>query len=412
MFIRLLGFLMVMGALLTGRCIGGETATAVATVTAGFVTSITVTSGGSGYTTAPTVRISGGGGNGATAAAVLEGDRVALVVVLTAGSGYTSSPIITIEDPSPSLGLDIALVAKLTVGGPEGMDANIERSDYADGPWVVWTNVVVNADGTVLVDLEPGSSIRFYRATTFPNPAVPMVWVEPGSFSMGSPSNETGRSAEEVLHQVTLTKGFYIGETEVTQGQYLEVVGSNPSHFTGNPNMPVEQVNWFEATNYCRLLTVRERTARRLPNNWEYRLPTEAEWEYACRAGSSAPFGIGNGYDLSSFEANFNGNYPYGAGAVGPHLQRNVPVASYEPNDWGIYDMHGNVFELCSDWYGAYPSGAVTDPAGPVSGSYRVGRGGGWNGDAKGCRSAYRLWFHLDLKRDDIGFRVVLAEVP
>ncbi|MBM3903286.1 MAG: hypothetical protein FJ379_14560, partial [Verrucomicrobia bacterium] len=149
--------------LLVARCLAGETATAVATVTAGYITAITVISGGSGYTSEPAVTISGGGGSGATAKAILSGDKVSLVVVLTAGSGYTGSPTVSIEAPPKELGMVLELVPKLTVEGPAGSAARVEWSVDLSGPWTAWTNVVVSAEGVVLVDLRPGSVRRFYR---------------------------------------------------------------------------------------------------------------------------------------------------------------------------------------------------------------------------------------------------------
>jgi len=248
-----------------------------------------------------------------------------------------------------------------------------------------------------------------------------LVWIPPGTFVMGSPAGEAERNSDEVQHTVTLTHGFYMGKYAVTQGQYLAVVGNNPSHFvpangyTQDLNRPVEEVSWNDATNYCGLLTRSDRAGGRIPSSWGYRLPTEAEREYACRAGTTTAFHFGSA--IHGGMANFYDYYEYDA-AIGdihvvnpsvPWLVRTTTVGSYAPNAFGLYDMHGNVWEWCQDWYGAYPTGSVTDPQGPVSGSFRVFRGGSWDGVGWGCRSAYRYdsdpgyWFH------DVGFRVVLA---
>jgi formylglycine-generating enzyme required for sulfatase activity len=237
---------------------------------------------------------------------------------------------------------------------------------------------------------------------------------------MGSPTSDAEWRWDEVQHGVTISRGFWMERFLVTQGNYLSVVGSNPSYFTSangfsdDLNRPVEQVSWYDATNYCRLRTQQERAGGLIPTNYVYRLPTESEWEYAARAGTTTAFFLGSG--LHSGEANFNGHYEYDAsvGTInnpsGILLGLTTPVGSYAANEWGLYDMIGNVQEWCQDWYGAYPAGSVTDPQGPASGSYRVIRGGRWNGAAYSCRSAD----HGDVgdpaaRVSDLGFRVLLA---
>jgi formylglycine-generating enzyme required for sulfatase activity len=277
------------------------------------------------------------------------------------------------------------------------------------------------------VTLPINAAARFFTVVqlTAPPPFPPeMVWIPPGTFVMGSPASEAERYSDETQHTVTLSQGFYMGKYLVTQADYLAVVGNNPSYFTtrdwnGNPipvdlNRPVEQVSWYDATNYCGRLTQQEQAAGRLPAGWVYRLPTEAEWEYACRAGTTTAFYCGSA--LLSGMANFDGQYGYDASvgdiynANGIYLDRTAAVGSYQPNAWGLYDMAGNVWEWCMDWYGAYAAGSVTDPTGPPSGSYRVGRGGSWYYYAGYCRSAFRDFdFNPPDGYDYLGFRVVLA---
>ncbi|MDA1277994.1 MAG: formylglycine-generating enzyme family protein [Verrucomicrobia bacterium] len=239
------------------------------------------------------------------------------------------------------------------------------------------------------------------------------VRIPAGTFTMGSPATEKERDSDETQHTVTLTKDFYMSKYEVTQREYLAVMGNNPSGFPSNLNRPVEQVSWNEAMSYCAKLTASEKAAGRLQAGWEYRLPTEAEWEYACRAGTSTPFHYGN--DLRSGMANFDGTREYagGTGTVnnpnGTFLERTTTVGSYAANAFGLYDMHGNVWEWCLDRYGDYPAGSVTDPKGPSSGSFRVFRGGSWINYARGCQSADRNYGYPGGRNYVIGFRPVLA---
>ena len=205
------------------------------------------------------------------------------------------------------------------------------------------------------------------------------VLLPAGTFTMGSPSDELGRNSDETQHQVTLTKAFYMQITEVTQAQWKEVTKFNLSYFGGCPTCPVDSVSWGMVQMYIAALNAR--------GEGTYRLPTEAEWEYAARAGSTTAFsnggitGTGCGYDPI---LNAMGWYCYNA------ADQTHPVAQKSPNAWGLYDMSGNVYEWCQDWYGPYSSGAVSDPTGPSLGSARVLRGGGWYGYAWRCRSAYR----------------------
>ncbi|MBM3882839.1 MAG: formylglycine-generating enzyme family protein [Verrucomicrobia bacterium] len=236
----------------------------------------------------------------------------------------------------------------------------------------------------------------------FPAPLPNLVWIPPGTFTLGSPPNEQDRSADEGPQtRVLLTRGFFLGKYEVTQREYQDLIGSNPSSFKGDLNLPVERVSWDDAMAYCRKLTDRERSAGRLPAGHEYRLPTEAQWEYACRAGTTTRFSFGDDPNYSQL-----GSYAWYSSsqthAVGTRL----------PNPWGLYDMHGNVLEWCYDWHGAYPGGNVTDPTGLASGSYRVFRGGGWSLDGRYCRSAGRGGDVPSGRSLVLGFRVALVPVP
>ncbi|MBO4797072.1 MAG: SUMF1/EgtB/PvdO family nonheme iron enzyme, partial [Verrucomicrobia bacterium] len=234
-----------------------------------------------------------------------------------------------------------------------------------------------------------------------------MVWIEPGTFIMGSPANELGRLDDEIQHQVTLTQGYWIGKYQVTIEQYRAIMGNDPSGQT-IMDMPVGNVTWNDATNFCAILTEIERAAGRLPEGYKYTLPTEAQWEYACRAGTTTAFN--NGKDATSDWGSCPnmdevGWYYSNSWSVGLDAQ---PVGQKLPNAWGLYDMHGNVWEWCLDWYGSYPTTAVTDPTGAASGSSRVCRGGGWYDRPFICRSACRRQSSVG-QSDYYGFRVVLA---
>ena len=251
---------------------------------------------------------------------------------------------------------------------------------------------------------------RYYRATsTAAIPASPdpqlFAWIRPGTFAMGTPGSQVVDGPQTT---VTLSRGFWMSRVETTQEDYLTVTGRNPSAFSGDLKRPVEQVTWNDATDYCTLLTVRDWLLGRLPAGYVYRLPTEAEWEYACRAGTTTATAFGDG--LSSVQANFWGDYPYGGAAKGPFLQTTAPVGSYTPNAWGLHDMHGNVWEWCSDWYGDYPGGSVTDPSGPITGLWRVYRGGAWYDWGESCRSASRDCAGPGTWTTSLGFRPVLAQ--
>ncbi|MBM4095233.1 MAG: formylglycine-generating enzyme family protein [Planctomycetes bacterium] len=229
-----------------------------------------------------------------------------------------------------------------------------------------------------------------------------LVRIPKGKFMMGSREREVGREDNETQHEVILTKDFYLGIYEVTQAEYEKVMGNNPSEFKG-ASTPVEMVSWNDASEFCKKLSdfPEEKKAGRV-----YRLPTEAQWEYACRAGTTTPFHFGN--ELNGTQANCNGAEPYGTEAKGPYLEKTSAVGSYPPNAWGLYDMHGNVDEWCSDWYGEYLVTRNTDPQGPQKGEVRVLRGGSWNFHSKNCRASFRNVDVLGNRNCDNGFRVLL----
>ena len=222
-----------------------------------------------------------------------------------------------------------------------------------------------------------------------------------GSFMMGSPSDEQGRDSDERQHRVTLTKRFYMGATEVTQGQWKAVMGSNPSNFKCD-DLPVEMVSRNDCREFIRKLNSKE-------GGNKYRLPTEAEWEYACRAGTTTPFFTGG--CISTDQANYDGNHPMPRCSKGVYRKKTIEVASFSPNAWGLYDMHGNVWEWCQDWKGDYPSGHVTDPEGPSSEAGRALRGGSCLNYAWSLRSANRVGLNSDYRSYDCGFRVVCCVV-
>jgi formylglycine-generating enzyme required for sulfatase activity len=214
------------------------------------------------------------------------------------------------------------------------------------------------------------------------------VPIPAGTFTMGVGSE---------ARQVTLTKAFDLGVYEVTQEQYEKVMGKNPSYFKG-PQNPVENVNWDDAVEFCRKLS---ELPEEKSGGYVYRLPTEAEWEYACRAGTTTKYSFGD----SDKEL---GDYAWYSGNSG---RTTHPVGGKQPNPWGLYDMHGNVWEWCQDWYGDYPSGSVTDPTGAASGSYRVIRGGSWNYYPLLCRSASRFRFSPGFRHHYLGFRVLRSSI-
>ncbi|MBX3421769.1 MAG: formylglycine-generating enzyme family protein [Pirellulaceae bacterium] len=233
-----------------------------------------------------------------------------------------------------------------------------------------------------------------------------LVIISKGTFKLGSPPGKEGVNHDERQHEVTISRDYYLGMYEVTQAQYETIMGDNPSYFQNDnlpdarsvevtSDFPVETVSWEDAVEFCRRISAlpAERATGRV-----YRLPTEAEWEYACRAGSKLAYSFGGDVralgDYAWYDSNSN--------------DRTYPVGQKKANSWGLYDMHGNVWEWCSDWYGEYPNGAVSDPQGPRTGSLRVDRGGSWDYGAAMCQSSFRGNLDPSGSNFNNGFRLAL----
>ncbi len=228
-------------------------------------------------------------------------------------------------------------------------------------------------------------------------------WCPAGSFMMGSPMNESGRMQNEYRHEVYITKAFALLETPVTQKLWESVMGNNPSANFGS-NYPVERINWFDCKSFIDRLNQLDILAR----DYVFGFPSEAQWEYACRAGSNATFNFGD--TLNGMNANCNGNFPYGTNQKGPFLNRTTEVKQYIPNSWGFYDMHGNVNEWCQDWFAEnyYTISPLKDPTGIPNGGERVNRGGGFTSFAWFCRSANRIRKEPFFRSNSLGFRIAI----
>lgn len=222
------------------------------------------------------------------------------------------------------------------------------------------------------------------------------VWIEPGEFMMGSPENEAERGNNERQHQVVLSRGYWLADTACTQALWQAVMDDNPSRFKGQ-NKPVENVSWKDVRSFIEQLNA-------LVPEGGFRLPTEAEWEYACRAGTTSPFWFGD--QITPEQVNYDGNFPYAGGQEGQYRKETVEVKALPCNSWGLYQMHGNVWEWCQDWYGDYVLDAVVDPTGPAEGVLRVLRGGCWINFGRYVRSALRFAFDPGFRDVSSGFRL------
>ncbi len=282
----------------------------------------------------------------------------------------------------------------------------------------------ISQDASLTPEVKPAADERSADQTDHVEVNDGFVLIQKGSFLMGSPEEENWRIEDETQHEVSVF-AFYIDPYETTQEEYMRIMGNNPSTFAGN-KLPVENLNWLEAVSYA---NAKSADAGLMPAytiegnsvSWDrsangYRLPTEAEWEYACRAGTLTPFNTQ--HSLSADDANFYGHYPYEIeenyfndsvleAKPGVYRAKTVDTGSFKPNAWGLYDMHGNVNEWCWDWYGSYDSVHSDNPAGSMTGTRHVYRGGGWNDFAKNMRSAYRAAGQSDLRSYNLGIRLV-----
>ena len=246
---------------------------------------------------------------------------------------------------------------------------------------------------------------------------IEMLVIKGGEYVMGSPNREFERQKDEVQHKVKVND-FMLARYEVSQSLYQEVMGTNPSAHSGNA-LPVENISWFDALRFCNALSKREGLSEayritekdgRIEVTWDrtangYRLPTESEWEYAARAGTTTPFNTGE--NISAEQTNFYGTYPYRDGRSQLYRGETVPITSFSANAWGLFNMHGNVWEWCWDRYGRYPAADLSDnPTGPDVGRYRVNRGGGFNDFGKHLRSAYRAAHNPENKTFNLGMRL------
>ena len=337
--------------------------------------------------------------------AVVAGDHI----LLLGGTEERNKGIIDVYDPQADKWLE-----KQTWPGGNGLAPNITQDGsliYVIGDQCnttarleAWVGVVGKAGlrvpegfkakaGTVA---EPYTKTGWAKEVAHEKTGMELVFIPAGEFQMGSPAEEKDRSDHEgPIHRVRITRPFYMGKHEVTQGEWQKVMGENPSHFKGE-HLPVESVFWDDCQGFLGQA------------GDGLRLPTEAEWEYACRAGTKTAFSTGE--TISTAEANYDGSTIYGNGRKGECRQKPVSVGSFEANGWGLHDMHGNVWEWCSDWYGSdyYGKSENVDPTGPTTGRTRVIRGGSYADAPKYCRSAYRLKDNPDYRDSYFGLRVVV----
>jgi formylglycine-generating enzyme required for sulfatase activity len=303
-------------------------------------------------------------------------------------------------DPDSYNGVFLGMEASVDNGATFNLPAKTATGDLGlvkpgTGKKVVWDAFTDWPD-----KYTPNAKVRIVAADSLPmgpgRGPDGFVWIPPGKFMMGSPENEAERESDEAQYEVALSNGFWMCDHEVTQEEYEKVVGSNPSPVRG-VNFPVDHVSWDDAVAYCKKLTELERAAGRITEKQAYRLPTEAEWEYAARAGTT-----GSRYGDLDLIAWWSGN------SRGQHN----PAKQKLPNGWGLYDMLGSLWEWCSDWYGLYPTGFIGNPAGPaepIRGTLRVLRGGTWYYGSNHVRCADRYWAPPTQAHITVGFRIVLS---
>ena len=236
-------------------------------------------------------------------------------------------------------------------------------------------------------------------------------WIHPGRLVMGSPQTEPQRIDDETQHKVILNQGFWLAETCCTQALWMAVLGSgeNPSHFIGEQK-PVEKISWDDSQQFIEQLNRRSAQPDSTTGDAQFRLPTETEWEYACRAGTTTPFSFGE--NITTEEVNYDGDIPYANGPEGKFREATMDVKSLPENPWGLFEMHGNVWEWCQDWFADYPQREVVNPVGPKEGSSRVIRGGSWGNYGSGCRSACRYCSEPDSRLGYVGVRLAWGPIP
>jgi formylglycine-generating enzyme required for sulfatase activity len=315
-----------------------------------------------------------------------------------AATGIINGDAITVELPSDRA--LTALVPTIVYGGASVSPASETAQDFSSPVQYTVTAQNGSAQQTYTVAVLTSTPVS---APTLISAPANMVLVPAGTFTMGSPSSEANRSSHETPYSVTISKAFYMGTYEVTHKEWVAVMGSNPSNWKGD-NLPVETVSWYNAVEYCNKLSKKEGltpayTISGTDVTWNmgangYRLPTEAEWEYACRAETTTPYSRGSSVDNGGWYSSNSGSKTH-------------EVGEKQANAWGIYDMHGNVWEWCWSWYGSYAKGSQTDPTGAASGTSRVVRGGSWYSNTRFLRSASRLDYTPNSRRSFLGFRVV-----
>jgi formylglycine-generating enzyme required for sulfatase activity len=307
--------------------------------------------------------------------------------------------------PSEGFSLVEPPVFPLTVPPHGSLDLKVRFApDLAGRRTASFAIVPQEADSAAKEFRLAGTAVEMIRAAAgeyyspiFNSLGMSFIYIPPGSFSMGSPEHERGRNDDELLHEVTLTKSFYLQDAPVTQGQWKALMGNNPAAFIRlGDNCPVEQVSWFDCQEFIKALNAL--------GEGTYRLPTEAEWEYACRAGNTAGFALG---EITSLFCDHDPILDKLGWYCGNAVKATHPVAQKSPNTWGIFDMHGNVCEWCQDWYGEYFATPEVDPVGPKSGLKRVVRGGSWFSSAKTCRAASRFSWSPEFGSSSIGLRLV-----
>lgn len=321
------------------------------------------------------------------------------LALLTAA--FTPGSVVLRSEPS---GASVALDGK-TIGLTP-----LEVKDLPPGEYRYRLSLAGHADGLVTGKVEAGTAteitLALDKATAVergkpyrvPSLGLTLMPIRAGLFIMGSSESEAGHDTDETRRQVRLTRDFWLGQYEVTQAEWRDVMGTSPSYFTGD-RLPVEQVSWSDAMDFCRRLTERERAAGRLPVGLVYTLPTEAQWEYACRAGTTSAYGGTGSLDEMGWHRDSS------------RSQTNE-VGLKPANAWGLHDMHGNVWEWCRDWFGFYEVLGIVDPSGPADGNGRVNRGGGWGSAGTSCRSAFRFNSAPESRINNLGFRLALVEEP